>query len=106
MVCPSPRISRGLCQGSFNSFEERNQPCWQFQRGIGFKTCKNPDDVGAIFRFRPPYPLQIRKIKAIRESVFLRLILVIGMGSDIIGQLAPRSSFWCTEIIGKYRHHR
>ena len=37
---------------------------------------------------------QTRKIEAIRESVFYRVILVIGMGSEIIGQRG-------TEIIGE-----
>jgi hypothetical protein len=50
--------------------------------------------------------LQTHKIKAIRESVFYRVILVIGMRSEIIGRLAPRSSLVRTDIIGKYRDHR
>jgi hypothetical protein len=41
----------------------------------------------------------------IRESVFYRLILVIGMRSEIIGRLAPRSSIYRTKIIERYRHH-
>lgn len=52
----------------------------------------------------PPSP-KIEKSKRFADR-FYRVILVIGMGSEIIGRLAPRSSLIRTEIIAKYRDHR
>lgn len=69
---------------------------------MGRQTCKLTDDVGAILPLWPRFALQNLKIKAIRESDFYRLILSIGMGSEIIGRAAPTSSISRTEIIGKY----
>jgi hypothetical protein len=37
---------------------------------------------------------------------FLRLYLVLGLGSDIIGRLALTSFVLRTDIIDRYRHHR
>lgn len=73
---------------------------------MGPETCKLTDDVGAVFGFCSLIALQNLKIKAIRESDFYRLILSIGMGSEIIGRAAPTSSISRTDIIGKYRDHR
>src|SRR3546814_7491374 len=73
---------------------------------MGPETCKLTDDVGAVFAFCSLLALQNLKIKAIRESDFYRLILSIGMGSEIIGRAAPTSSISRTDIIGKYRDHR
>src|SRR3546814_20513484 len=69
---------------------------------MGPETCKLTDDVGAVFAFCSLLALQNLKIKAIRESDVYRLILSIGMGSEIIGRDAQIGRAACRERVCQY----
>ena len=57
-------------------------------------------------RRRAPLPFSNLNLQTIRQSVLVRLILLVGLRSDIIGLGAPRSSLFGTDIIGRHRDHR
>lgn len=81
-------------------------PVGSFGGEIGLRLAKSPMMSVRFWRWYPLPCSKFPKIKTIRESVFYRLIPVIGMRSDIIGRVALRSLVFCTDIIGKYRDHR
>lgn len=81
-----------------NRFGLGTQGFWQFWWNCEGNTSKITDDVGAVL---PSPPLSfLKNSKAIRESDFYRDSEAIGMGSEIIGPIAPRSSEKGTVFIG------
>jgi hypothetical protein len=95
-VAPRPDVSTGLGtqRKGFGSFA-----------GIpGVKPPKPPMMSEPFLALALPFSKNCSK--AIRESDFYRDSVAIGMGSEIIGPFAPRSSEKRTNIIGLHRDHR